>query len=193
MAFPEHLYETSFQKVWVGSILGHLAFWRLGWAYSRLCWVSLNSTQPTFCRCYCEMRNPTTVDFGTEPQKFLFRLNWPFFFGRRLGWTLTLDTWISVSKESNEISILSVLRASAVHDYDFTSPWMKAGGNAPSSGAYSPKNSEPERPILRIIRGSGFCLHSGCDGANRDYRFKKGSSKILVWSRRGLLRGVGGH
>jgi hypothetical protein len=25
------------------------------------------------------MRNPTTADFGTVPQKFLFRLNWPFF------------------------------------------------------------------------------------------------------------------
>jgi hypothetical protein len=25
------------------------------------------------------MRNPTTVDFGTESQKFLFRLNWLFF------------------------------------------------------------------------------------------------------------------
>ncbi|MEX1349560.1 MAG: hypothetical protein AB1Z31_17725, partial [Desulfobacterales bacterium] len=48
-------------------------------AYSRLCWVSLHSTQPTFCRCYCEMRNPTTLDFGTESQKFIFRLNWWFF------------------------------------------------------------------------------------------------------------------
>ena len=25
------------------------------------------------------MRNPTTADFGTEPLKFLFRLNWPLF------------------------------------------------------------------------------------------------------------------
>jgi hypothetical protein len=25
------------------------------------------------------MRNPTTADFGTVTQKFLFRLNWPFF------------------------------------------------------------------------------------------------------------------
>jgi hypothetical protein len=25
------------------------------------------------------MRNSTTADFGTVPQKFLFRLNWPFF------------------------------------------------------------------------------------------------------------------
>jgi len=25
------------------------------------------------------MRNPTTADFGTESQKFLFRLNWPLF------------------------------------------------------------------------------------------------------------------
>jgi hypothetical protein len=25
------------------------------------------------------MRNPTTADFGTVPQKFLFRLNWPLF------------------------------------------------------------------------------------------------------------------
>ena len=66
-------------KVGVGSILGYFAFCRLGWAHSRLCWVSLHSTQPTFCRCYCEMRNPTTANFGTVTQKFLFRLNWPFF------------------------------------------------------------------------------------------------------------------
>ena len=25
------------------------------------------------------MRNPTKADFGTEPQKFLFRSEWPFF------------------------------------------------------------------------------------------------------------------
>jgi hypothetical protein len=25
------------------------------------------------------MRNPTTTDFGTVPQKFLFRFNWPLF------------------------------------------------------------------------------------------------------------------
>jgi len=66
-------------EVGVGSILGHFAFCRLGWADSRFCWVSLHSTQPTFCRCYCEMRNPTTADFGTEPHKFLFWLNWAFF------------------------------------------------------------------------------------------------------------------
>ena len=66
-------------KVGVGSTLGQFAFCRLGWAYSKLCWVSLHSTQPTFCRCYCELRNPTTADFGTDPQKFLFRLIWPFF------------------------------------------------------------------------------------------------------------------
>jgi hypothetical protein len=45
------LYETTFQKLELV----------LSWA--------------TFCRCYCEMRNPTTADFGTVPQKFLFRLN----------------------------------------------------------------------------------------------------------------------
>ena len=77
-------------KVGVGSILGHIAFCRLGWAHSRLCWVSLHSTQPTFFRCYCEMRNPTTADFGTSPQKFLFRLNWPFFRpAAPLVWNLT--------------------------------------------------------------------------------------------------------
>jgi len=39
---------------------------RLGWAESRFCWVSLHSTQPTLCRCYFEMRNPTTADIETE-------------------------------------------------------------------------------------------------------------------------------
>ena len=66
-------------KSWSWFHPGTLCLCRLGWAYSRLCWVSLHSTQPTFCRCYCEMRNPTMAKFGTEPQKFLFRLNWPFF------------------------------------------------------------------------------------------------------------------
>ena len=66
-------------KSWCMSILGHFTFRRLGWAYAKLCWVSLHSTQPTFCRCYSEMRNPTTADFQTESQKFLFRSDWPFF------------------------------------------------------------------------------------------------------------------
>jgi len=68
-----------FQKFGIGSILDHFAFCRLGWAYSRLCWVSLYSTQPIFCRCYCQMRNPTTANFGTKPQKRLLRLDRPFF------------------------------------------------------------------------------------------------------------------
>ena len=55
------------RKIGVGSNLGHFALCRLGLAYSMLCWVSLHSTQPTFCRCYCELRNPTMADFRTEP------------------------------------------------------------------------------------------------------------------------------
>jgi len=66
-------------KSWSWSHPGPLCLCRLDWAYSRLCWVSLHSNQPTFCRCYCQMRNPTTSDFGTEPQKFLFQLIWPLF------------------------------------------------------------------------------------------------------------------
>ena len=69
-------------KVGVGSILGHFAFCRLGCAYAKLCWVSLHSTQPTFFRCLCEMRNPTTADFGTESQKF-FSIWLAVFFGQR--------------------------------------------------------------------------------------------------------------
>ena len=66
-------------KNWSWFYPGHFTFCRLGWAHSRLCWVSLHSTQPTFCRCFCQMRNPTTANFGTVPQKFLFRSNWPLF------------------------------------------------------------------------------------------------------------------
>ena len=67
-------------KNWSWLHPGTLCFCRLGWTYSSLCWVSLHSTQPTFCRCNCEMRNPTTADFRTESPKFLIRLDW-FFFG----------------------------------------------------------------------------------------------------------------
>ena len=64
---------NSAGKIEVGSILGHFAFCRLGFACSSLCHVSPpQADQPTFCRYYCEMRNPTTGDFGTEPQKFQF-------------------------------------------------------------------------------------------------------------------------
>ena len=66
-------------KIWRWFYPGPLCLCRLGCAYAKLCWVSLHSTQPTFCRYYCEMRNPTTADFGTEPQKFLFRLIGPSF------------------------------------------------------------------------------------------------------------------
>jgi len=45
---------------------------RLGWANSGLCWVSLHSTQPTFFRSRHEMRNPTTADFETGSQQFIF-------------------------------------------------------------------------------------------------------------------------
>ena len=69
--------ETT--KVGVGSILCHFTFCRLGLACSKLCWVSLHSTQPTCCRCYCEMRNPTTAGFQTKRTKFLFRFDRPFF------------------------------------------------------------------------------------------------------------------
>jgi len=58
---------------------GPFTFCRLGWVYCRLCWVSLHSTQPTCCRCYCQMRNPTTADFGPVRQKFLFRFDRQFF------------------------------------------------------------------------------------------------------------------
>ena len=63
-------------KVGADSILGHVRFCRLGWDYSRFCWVSLHSTQPTCCRWYYQIRNPTMADFKTESQKFLFRSDW---------------------------------------------------------------------------------------------------------------------
>jgi len=47
---------------------------RLGWANYGLCWVSLHSTQPTFFRRHHKMRNPTTANFGTESQQFLYLL-----------------------------------------------------------------------------------------------------------------------
>jgi len=51
-------------------------FCRLGWAFSKPCWVSpprfdwarrRPADQPTFCRCYCKTRNPTSADCQTEP------------------------------------------------------------------------------------------------------------------------------
>jgi len=59
-------------KVGVGSIPGHFVFCRLGWADPKLCWVSPPSVdQPACYRCVCEMRNPTTADWGTESQNIL--------------------------------------------------------------------------------------------------------------------------
>jgi len=51
------------------------------------------------------MRNPTTADFGTEPPKFSFRLNWPLFLGLvsaalALGLSQTCS-WIICSKVFN--------------------------------------------------------------------------------------------
>ncbi|MGB9438272.1 MAG: hypothetical protein WCB15_10045, partial [Desulfobacterales bacterium] len=37
---------------------------------------SLHSTQPTCCRWYYQIRNPTMADFKTESQKFLSRSDW---------------------------------------------------------------------------------------------------------------------
>ena len=68
--------EWNISKVGAGSNLGHVTFCRLGWAYCRLCWVSLHSTQPTCCRWYFQIRNPTTADFKNEPQRFLSWSNW---------------------------------------------------------------------------------------------------------------------
>ena len=75
----------------VGSIFGHFALCRLGWAYLGLCWVSFHSTQPTLWQFDCAMRNPTMPDFRTEHENckfsalsFLLRSNWPLW---QPGWT----------------------------------------------------------------------------------------------------------
>jgi hypothetical protein len=69
-----HLFTQGVKRsIWVRLYHLSFAFRRLGWAYSRLCWISLHSIQPTHYRYYCQMRNPKATDFGTEFERFFFR------------------------------------------------------------------------------------------------------------------------
>ena len=77
--FLKFSYET-FQKLELVLIWTTLHF--VGWVEPIPGFVGFRCTQPpqpAFYLCYCELRNPTTADFRTEPQKFLFRLNWLLF------------------------------------------------------------------------------------------------------------------
>ena len=49
------------------------------------------------------MRNPTTADLGTEPQKFLFRLNWPFLMNIGLLLVIFSASLPQKGRESNSI------------------------------------------------------------------------------------------
>ena len=74
------------------------------------------------------MRNPTTADFGTEPQKFLFRLIWPFFWP-----AATLVPYI-VTFHGETVDELEAAFKEAVEHYLATCAKLGDEPNKPYSG-----------------------------------------------------------
>ena len=77
--FPDTSYETSFPKLELVQSRGTLHF--VGWVEPAPDFVGFRCTQPNlhFAGSNAQCETPTTADFGTELQKFLFRFDRPLF------------------------------------------------------------------------------------------------------------------